>query len=600
MIFLYIGGGVPGSNWQAVGNITNFGTPRPRIYGTGRLSATTFAVLYGNDTDQSTTALQAFGWDGSDFTSISSALSVPGDATMDALSNDTVVVAFDDGTVKQFELSGGAWSEISAFDVGEDFDRPTVSAIATNQFVLHGASGAGARIQKFQYTDNFITRIGAETVLPDSESNFDAHVAGQGEDFIAVKLEDGAGNNVIRRYQFDGLQYSQIGNDFDLDSYGRPISGFDALKHIDTLGVMPTIDNFRRAPRLEYGGSDYTQVGDNIINGQQTGGLGGMVLPLTANRAVHIYRPFQFPTPANQLRFQMYELIVPIAPNGQPMPISARPNVGGFFEITGMEPDPGNPVGTTGTVNLGGFVKSGSFYSGIITGGTDDNAMRKFTITGSDLSSPSFQAQRNVSFVNHQVNDVWVNSTESRMFISYNRIASNQSKIRQYDFGTNGDVTTTSLVATVDIQALIGGTFSRVRSLYIDSLEEDVILNGGDNKIYKLRMATPGDLTTLFYTGDFFDLTGTGINSYSVWLNGTKSKLFTTDAAAGFVWELEAGTNGVLSSLQTPAIKQYLPSGAAPTERFIGFNSSGSRMYIIDRGTSALVPGDLYQFDAGP
>lgn len=610
MIFLYVGGAVVPSVWQPVGNSFIFTHTDALVQSMAKLSDTSFAIGYRSSTSGSDRLVQAFDWDGADFSSISAVLNMgtgPFGSTefsIDGLgNNDIAVLLVGDDEVRKYTLAAGVWSLDNTGDILEGFVGDICSN-AENVVTILDRTSDDQRLDRYQFVGSGLTKIGAQTVLPDTIATR-GFIAGIGGNSVVVthNQDDSPDFTVVtRKYDFGGLTYAQDGNLFDLETY----TGGDAnpgnngqSSPIDTENILTGINSIKTS-RIQFGSPDFTPVGDILdvtsLSPAPPGTVGfSCFQALTPNRAVFAT---SFSGASNDIWVQMYELVPGVSGSGSPVPVPAFPDPGGPWETTGLLADPANPQGNTTSLTSFDFADSGSrlYTTSRAGGGIGDNDIYKYDLSSAwDIAAPSLLQVSSIdrggslAIANHVMED------ESAIYISYSTTTGDPI-IRRYDIVTPGDLTTKVNDGEIDLST-ITGIDNDVFSIWVNDAE--TILHAYfvlTDEIHEFSFGTPGDLSTLSATGDVFDFAPYSAGGLTFTWGDGGNKLYFTDNQE-LTYEFSVNSAYDLTTVVGPPIIQIpgLPNGIY----HIHWKDDGERFFIMQYlSSSSTGPFDLFrQYD---
>lgn len=135
-----------------------------------------------------------------------------------------------------------------------------------------------------------------------------------------------------------------------------------------------------------------------------------------------------------------------------------------------------------------------------LSSGSNDNIYQRTLSTSWDLTTAGTASSFNVSGQDSFGKTFWINDTGTRMYFS----GESSDQIFSYTLSTAWDISTASFdLLTGDLVALAG---ANPRSIYIDTSETYVFVTASNNTIYAFEMTTPGDISTISFRNQTFNV----------------------------------------------------------------------------------------------
>ena len=190
--------------WAQVGNDLNLPT-KTGFASLTALNSTRIALLESN-TDE----LQAYDWDGADWSAVGNPFTITGPATgtITSLSSSRVVL-IDNSTdeLQTYDFDGADWSAVgNGLSVAAGV--PSISALSATEIAFIDSTSDELRKYTFDGTDWTLTGSGLSfTAATDL-------VALNGTDVAAID------NDNLGAYRFNGATWSKIGNEFNISGVG--------------------------------------------------------------------------------------------------------------------------------------------------------------------------------------------------------------------------------------------------------------------------------------------------------------------------------------------------------------------------------------------
>ena len=208
------------------------------------------------------------------------------------------------------------------------------------------------------------------------------------------------------------------------------------------------------------------------------------------------------------------------------------------------------------------------------------NLAGAFDLTG--ITTYDEEYQPNIQLSNPY--DIYVLPDDSKLFIcDYST-----NKINEFTFGTPGDITTLSYSGERFYTALIEAT---EYGIYMSPDGTKLFMGGASGgNVYSFTLSTPYDITTMSYDNIAFSISAQSANIYGLYFSTDGTKMYTVDSTdtayqynLGTAWDLTTASYGSISFVMT---------AQDTNPRDICFSADGSKMFMV--GT---INDTIYMYD---
>jgi hypothetical protein len=251
------GGGLPtGGSWAQVGNGLDLSATITYVRdGLVKIAADRVALIYDGAT------VQAYDWDGTDYTIVGNALTFSENVTNDSAckmaDNQIAVVGSTTKELYVYDFDGTNWSKTgTTLDVSGVGNNPFITRLSNTRVVVVGQDS----LQAYDWSGSSWSTEGNSFTLPNTGGSHYIQATS------STRIIDHTSESIdeIRCYDFDGTDWSETGNRYDYTTTtGGPGRGMATLNDEDIV-VLQDFDDSKKAKAVTFDGTDFSFIGSAL------------------------------------------------------------------------------------------------------------------------------------------------------------------------------------------------------------------------------------------------------------------------------------------------------------------------------------------------